>query len=630
MCNAPNMTPDITKFTQRKLKAINKETVDGLKRFLDESSIKAEPEDISTAMISTGAEGSSIKSVIDQLSDYQSNTFRRSFTSISASTGPNLKALLKAIIQKATSRSEGIDEDEADTVSTSRRSGKLLNYDLQILANHVKSQNIRQVAITVHDTEAFGGDLLSDLVETLGCWQDRINFTLIFCVATSVDFLEQRLSREALRYLNGSTFDVAPLSVEVEQVFDAIVEYDPPVWIGPNLMSMLLERQTDYIQSIDCMVDEVQYAYMSCYYANALSLFLDDNVKSKDVPQDHYEAIRNLDSFRSWCRKLLDNDETQKLKGMLDSNAKLHEVIVGEIKEGRKAMYDITTAAELIQDLQKLNPGTQVMPKSKLYIQAMSNKLKGSTLIRSLLLSIRKAPSNITDEIVATVNRASLPSEVSQSFVELRSELSAIVKTQDGNKQPLRSEDDIANSTLRTTVVAKKVELSKQKSTLSKQDADYTKLIRTFTDLLEQYFDKYLVDPKTLLFNEIFLYDLKSPHREVFTPRPRHAIERALAAPHDYLDCDCCAPGKDDGDEQTLSASQPATAILYQLYLESGNLINASDLWQAFKAVVGDEKSEEQNMALFQRGLAELKYAGLVKGTRKRVDHVAKVAWRGL
>lgn len=42
----------------------------------------------------------------------------------------------------------------------------------------------------------------------------------------------------------------------------------------------------------------------------------------------------------------------------------------------------------------------------------------------------------------------------------------------------------------------------------------------------------------------------------------------------------------------TLSATQPETAIVYQLYLESGALINVSDLWNAFFAIVG-EGSEE-------------------------------------
>jgi Origin recognition complex winged helix C-terminal len=33
---------------------------------------------------------------------------------------------------------------------------------------------------------------------------------------------------------------------------------------------------------------------------------------------------------------------------------------------------------------------------------------------------------------------------------------------------------------------------------------------------------------------------------------------------------------------------------------------------------------------LFERALAELKYLGMIKGTRKKTDHIAKAAWRGL
>jgi origin recognition complex subunit 3 len=43
-----------------------------------------------------------------------------------------------------------------------------------------------------------------------------------------------------------------------------------------------------------------------------------------------------------------------------------------------------------------------------------------------------------------------------------------------------------------------------------------------------------------------------------------------------------------------LSSTQPATAILYQLYLESGSLVNVSDLWSAFNAIVGEEEDEAE------------------------------------
>ena len=181
---------------------------------------------------------------------------------------------------------------------------------------------------------------------------------------------------------------------------------------------------------------------------------------------------------------------------------------------------------------------------------------------------------------------------LSQACGNSRTELAQLLKTQDATTGPLRSGEDLQNATLRTTVVAKKVELSKQKSTMTKGDAAYSALLGQFLETFEQYLDEALVAPNTLVFNEIFIYDLKSPHRDVFMPKPRFAVERALAAPHDYLDCDCCAP-EHGGDESTLSSKQPATAILYQLYLESGALINASDLRTAFGAILNSGEEDE-------------------------------------
>ena len=549
--------------------------------------------------------------------------------SLSANSGAHLKALLKVIIQRATSRNDSIDEDEDEQIPQ-KKGPKLLNYDLQILSDYVKDRQLRQVILAIQDTEAFGSDLLSELIEVLGCWQDRIPFVFLLNIATSIDILQQRLSQSAAKCLQGRLFDVAPSAEVVEHVFEAITNPNASLWIGPTLMDFALERQNDYVQSIHGFVDAMRYAYMSCYYANALSIFLDRMIKYEDVPDDHFEALRNVPSFHSFCRQLLENNEGTRLRDLLDSDEILYGLVKLKTQQGREALADMAAVIDVISELQRYLQNTLVTPKSKLYVQAMSNKLGGSTTVRSLLLSARKASSNKAIEIMDAVINVRLPDDIRERARRLMVELSEMMKVQANSNQPLRSEDDLKNSTLRTTVVAQKVELSKQKSYLSKEDAAYTAVLRRFTELLEEFFNDKLINPKELLFNEIFLYDFKSPHREVFTPKSRHAIERALAAPHDYLDCDCCTPGQNDRDEMTLAASQPVTAVLYQLYLESGSLINASDLRQAFLAVMGDERSEEQNMALFQRALAELRYLGLVKSTRKRVDHVAKVAWRGL
>lgn len=600
--------------------------------FLDEALNQPQPDRIPAGIVLAGPHAG-LRSAMTRLQERTNrSTIRRTFVSLSSSSGASLKALLKSIIQEATSRQDTVDEEDdlGDTHSGLRKGPRLLNYDLQNLYDHVRVRQIQQVVLALEDTEAFDSHLLSELIESLGCWRDRIPFVCLMSLATSVDFLQQRLSKAAIKCLSGRLFEAPPSSEEVEQVFGAMTESKVPIWLGSNLASICRERQTDYVQSVDAFTDAVQYAHMSNYYANALSVFLVPGLAFKDVTKDHIEAARNLHSFQACARKLLDNNEAGRLKDLLESDPIMFGFIRESIIQGRSDLGDLVTAVNVIRTLQQLLPSTQVSTYSTLYLQAMAGKLDGSALVRSLLLAVRKSPSDAAMEIFNGVSKLGVPYDIRRTCKSLMQELSSLSASQNGSAQPLRSEDDVKNSTLRTTIVAQKVELSKQKSSLSKEDAAYTAMLHRFTDALQNYFSEKLVNPKDLVFNEIFVYDLKSPHREVFTPRPRHAIERALAAPYDYLDCECCAPEQGDGEDSTLASSQPATAVLFQLYLESGNLINVSDLWQAFRAVLGEEHDEERTMTLFQRALAELRYLGLVKSTRKRVDHIAKAAWRGL
>jgi origin recognition complex subunit 3 len=556
---------------------------------------------------------------------------RRIYVPLDSGSAPHLKAVLKTLIQKATAITAEEDEDD-ELALTSRKGPRLLNYDLQILYEHVRDRKIEQVVVSFPDTEALSSSLLSELIELMSSWLDRIPFVCLFNVATSVEFLQQRLSRSAVRCLDGRLFDAAPSSAETQLVFSAVTHPEARLWLGPTLLASALERQSDYIQSVDELVDVVEYAYMSSYYANALSIFLEPTIKPKSIPDDHFEALRNLPSFRTWVQAILEDEEPERVRKLLESDEGLLLEAKQQIQNGKESLCKLTTSLDVIRAIQECLPNTPTLPKSSLFIQAMSCKLRGSAMIRILLLSVRKAQSDMASTLMEAVSSVEDVSDIFKSDVTvLKDQLDALLVDKTGKVQHLRSEDDIGSSTVRTTVVAQKVHLSKQKSQLSKQDAMYTKILREFSDYLESYLNDTLVDPQDLPFHEIFIYDLKSPHREVFTPRPRHAIERALSSPHDYLDCDCCAPENGgEGDEATLSSTQPAAAMLYQLYLESGSLINISDLWQAFQAVMGGEKEEGELMALFQRGLAELRYLGLVKSTRKRADHVAKVSWRGL
>nr|OQO30580.1 hypothetical protein B0A51_01206 [Rachicladosporium sp. CCFEE 5018] len=627
------------------LSSVHDHTLGEVTAFLDQQTTTSdgvEPAHIPTGIILTGPGGSSQGSLADRVADRLRSQPKRIYVPLDSTVTPNLKAALKHLIHRATSSTHTEDDDDEDAVATTRKGRRLLNYDLQVLADYVRDRKIEQVLVSLHDPEAIASDVLSELIELLASWRSRIPFVLLINVATSVDFLQQRLTRAAVQSLDGRLFDAVPSFAELQYMFSALTHPDTKLWIGPSLLSAALERQSDFISSADGVVEMAQYSYMSHYYANALSIFLASDVAQKDVPADHFNALRNLESFREHAKCLMESDTVDapdRVRGLLENDAQLFKEVRRCISNGQATLHRITETLQVIRVAQELLPGGTATLKTSLYIQALSGKLTGSTLIRTMLLSLRKAPSEVVARILDAVRGAidSFGNErASDTVVEMQAlqtelmELTASSK-RGAKQQPLRSEDDIGSSTVRTTVVAQKVQLSKQKSELSKQDAAYTVLVRRFTNILEAYFSATLIDAQKLPYHEIFLYDLKSPQRETFTPRPRHAIERALATPHDYLACECCAPSKGQGDEATLSATQPATAVLYQLYLESGSLINVSDLWQAFQAVMSErKKDEEQLMALFQRGLAEMRYLGLVKSTRKKADHIAKVAWKGL
>ena len=138
---------------------------------------------------------------------------------------------------------------------------------------------------------------------------------LLFGIATSVELFHEKLPRSAIRCIRGNTFDVERAEESLERVFNASVSQSSTLRPGPALSSMLLERQRDHVQSVQAYVkalkvvrllltlhastDHGQYAYMSHFYANPLSILLSDDPDLFDGLQlGHVEAIRNLPSFR--------------------------------------------------------------------------------------------------------------------------------------------------------------------------------------------------------------------------------------------------------------------------------------------------------------------------------------------
>lgn len=224
---------------------------------------------------------------------------------------------------------------------------------------------------------------------------------------------------------------------------------------------------------------------------------------------------------------------------------------------------------------------------SDLYILGMSGKLLTSPILRESLLLIKNMSSENLEELLVQL------STLEEAIPSLPSILSDLETLTSMHPNPIRSSHEINHQNVKgMTILAQKVELSAHSLTPTHQDKGYSALVDRAHMALHNFFHETLITPQSLFLHEILIYDLKSPHRDVFAPKPRAAVERALSSPHDYLGCECCDI---DGDNHgAFTGSQPATAVLYQLYLESGSMINMADLWEAFSAVVRTEDEEDE------------------------------------
>ncbi|MCJ1384856.1 hypothetical protein MMC17_007974 [Xylographa soralifera] len=565
------------------LEEVNRQTVDDVMRFLTRTDPQEKTDQISTGLIMSGISAGTSSSIFTSVARSLKSHPRNLIVPVAASQCTNLKTTLKTIIQKTTNQSIALADED---LPGDHQGIRFRNYDLQIVHEYVLKHSIAKVVLWFHNSEGIDGIVLADVVEVLSSWQGRIPFVLIFEIGTSIDLFQEKLSRATIRRLQGISFETKDATETLEMMFRTVTapEESRSLYIGAGLLKMFLDRQIEHVQSVQAFIQSLKYAFMTHFFVNALSWMVHPSPATPTLQTEHNEAIRNLPSFRRLVENLIKEKEFVKAKRLLDTDHVLQETTRQLFKNGTKSMKHLVEAMEVLNIIQSSIPNKVHIPWSKLYFKGMGGDLADSSVLRESLLSVRKLPSDTMIGILKKV--------CTFAILELdgvQTDLYELTRNTTDGSAPLRSEYDVHHETLRTTVVAQKVQLSKHKATLSKQDADYSKIVDRINSALKEFFERYLINPKTLPLHEIFLFDLKSPCREVFAPMPRQAVERALSAPHDYLDCDCC-----DGSANGLAPSQPPTALLYQLYLESGAIINISDLWSAFNAILGPEDGDTE------------------------------------
>ncbi|RAL63424.1 hypothetical protein DID88_003845 [Monilinia fructigena] len=537
--------------TETQIKSIlseaNEDTLVEVTSFVENEKVT---DKVPAGFIVTGPNIASQGLLFEHISTRLSNEINAPVVTLRSGESPNLKGLLKKLIRDITHHKSN-DEGEDDNY-LEQDGRKLLNYDLEIVHGYIKAHGYDRLIVSFQDSEAFDSGLLGEAISLFNSWRDRIPFILLFGIATSVDLFQKRLSRAAARCLHGSQFDVGQTSATLETIFlKVIARSDAPIKLGPGILSSLMERQNDHVQSV--------------------------------------------------------------------------QAFIGALKKVLRVMHVVVTSA------------AEAPERINLYMKASTGSLKNSEVVRSIVGSIKRASLHIFLEAVTSLKEAiekgntelnikpwsDLEPEFYSEIVSIWEDASSLADLEGG-----RSIRSSYNKSLRTAVISQKVQISQEKSALTKQDKEFTTLVDRLIQAIQDFVD--LAKLQDQFLSEIWLYDLKYPYQDAFTSKPRFVIERALSSPHEYLSCACCDPTKEGA-----LMSHPPTAILYKLFLEAGNLINIFDLWSAFVANLGPEYdegegNERQALMLFYRGLADLKLLGMIKQSRKKTDHLTKLAWKGL
>jgi origin recognition complex subunit 3 len=102
-------------------------------------------------------------------------------------------------------------------------------------------------------------------------WIDRIPFVVLFGIATSVELFHERLPRGSIRCIHGAQFDVEQTSDTLEKVFQkAVASCEAPLLLGHGMITLLLERQQEHVQSLQAFVSALKVSVIFWFYKACL------------------------------------------------------------------------------------------------------------------------------------------------------------------------------------------------------------------------------------------------------------------------------------------------------------------------------------------------------------------------
>lgn len=545
--------------------------------------------------------------------------------------------------------------DEEDEIKYDKR----LRYDLDIVADWCRKlvktdpglESLRdmRVVISIDDADSFDVSILSSLLKMLQSYISHIPVKLILSVATSVEVFEEKLPRSLIRLLDGQAIN-ACLNDSLTTILKSTIFSKSGIQnllLGPKLFNSLIQRQRQSLESIDVYISSLKYAYMSHYYSNPFSclhLCLDSDLqvtldKLSDVlTPEHCHALRLLGSFKFQVEKSLDQINSEQLEAFLTDDNHLAYVASMSLQEisyyKSHMLYALNFLAAVLSAIQKQNLNNlNTTPKSleglsivDLYPLIIKGDFLSTVVYQDLKVAFSSASPPV---LIATLQELFNPF-VPEKFAELSDKIRSdkywptIMKFVDLDDEKVKGENNIISLPTNLQFIPDSFKTREQITVYSKLQLRISELI--FTEYIENILGGNSMYQYFL--HEAFVVDSANLQENVFVPTHRAALEMALSNPSHYW-----------GGTSTTSSNDPHLCLLYTLYRESSLFVNIYDWFSSFQAILNrdpevdptnDLEWEKKCLALFLQGVAELKFLGIIRDSKRKFECVEKLVWRGL
>lgn len=585
--------------------------------------------------------------------------------SINSKDCVNFKTALNHIVKNLTEKGRVNSELAGYEEEEDLRYDKRLRYDFDIIAEWcrrlVKNDpvlnglgNVR-VVISIDDADSFDVSILTSLIKMIHSYIFHIPFKLILSVATSIEVFEEKLPRSTIRLLCGQKINARLHDGLLTIVKSTITENRglDTILLGPTLFKSIIQRQQQSLESIDAYISSLKYAYMSHYYSNPFaSIFQWRSVSSNpDAQQDdpfhyfpteeHCEAARLLGSFREYIEKSLPSLKESTFDELINGGAitsLIRDAINNFELYKSNMLYGLDMLLAMQTALIEKGEGQDVSSiATQSLLDLYPKVLTGEIRTMKFYEDLKAAVSNCCPEVLIIIlkkldddhrNPGHMLCEGTFSKLlqklnhEFYPQLSNFISTIPGDYRigSHRYPFDSRESSKRYAKVLKSIT---------------TEIFELLTELFVPYCDFFL--------HEAFVVDTVNLQENVFMPTHRGAIEMALSNPKHYwgnvlTNTMTNLPSTDDDldpNDMSSMGSDPHLCIMYTLYRESSVFINIYDWYSSFESIL--KKPEEDDpfwerkvLAWFLQSVAELKFLGIIRDSKRKFECVEKLVWRGL